>query len=536
MRGKRVWAAVGLVLVLCLLARWPAVAGSLAGVYDRLKDDPQYQDYLESLRPSWPSTEAMDAEIKSFLEDLEAGLDRRGNLTPGAEFREALKSEALSLIWQDRYERLFNAILSGISSEELNDILAGNVPARLRPVLELVEQAYFEGPGGLPGGAGAAVPAAPAVGVVDKGLVEAELAKGKPEVTFAVPAGTGAVKIAGEALAALAEAGKALVLNMGEVSMRIPPGAFELSSPAASLTVSFLAVPAEEVSYLTRGLPPEYKTGRVYDISAKTELGGREEVPRLAGRLHVTCSYQGLGFAPELEEKLGAYFYDQTVGRWEYAGGKVDAKQGVVVFSVSRFGKYGLIAYDKTFADVAGHWAQKDIEYMAARHVARGVTAAEFRPEGLVTRAEFAALLVRTLGLEADTDYELGFSDVDRSSWYYGEVAAAFRAGLVRGVSATEFAPQKNITREEIAAMLARASAMFGQAPELAPREVEATLAAYADAARISGWARAEVARAVQAGVISGRSGNALAPRDNATRAETVVMLRRLRSSAENFF
>lgn len=109
-------------------------------------------------------------------------------------------------------------------------------------------------------------------------------------------------------------------------------------------------------------------------------------------------------------------------------------------------------------------------------------------------------------------------------------MAAAVRAGLVHGYEDKTFKPDNPVTRAEMAAMLANALALKGLAVQQEPGRVEAILQNFKDQAEVPSWARSAMATAVTAGIIGGRD-SGLAPLEQATRAEAVVMLKRLMES-----
>ena len=117
------------------------------------------------------------------------------------------------------------------------------------------------------------------------------------------------------------------------------------------------------------------------------------------------------------------------------------------------------------------------------------------------------------------------FKDVQPGAWYYGTVEGAYAAGLINGYEDGTFRPEQEITREEMAALIVRALKYAGQ--EVIVDDVDAILARFEDASKISPWAKEEAAQAVASGIIIGRDG-LFAPKDNATRAEAVVMLKRM--------
>ncbi|WP_166244816.1 pectinesterase family protein [Paenibacillus turpanensis] len=175
----------------------------------------------------------------------------------------------------------------------------------------------------------------------------------------------------------------------------------------------------------------------------------------------------------------------------------------------------------KSFDDLSSHWAKNEVETLASKLIVNGVSAEQFAPEKQVTRAEFAALLVRALGLtEQDA---IGFSDIEAGQWYYGAVGAAKNAGLISGFEDGTFRPNEQITREQMTVMIVRALQLGGQ-------EVEARhqlLEKFSDASSISTWSKEAVAQLLSAGIIQGTSATEFAAHEPATRAQAAVMLMR---------
>ena len=171
------------------------------------------------------------------------------------------------------------------------------------------------------------------------------------------------------------------------------------------------------------------------------------------------------------------------------------------------------------FADTVGHWAQKDIEEMAERGIVSGVTENTFEPDRAITRAEFATLLVKALNLSSGVSAE--FSDVFQSEWYYHSVNAAANAGLIAGYDSL-FRPNDLITREEMAVILEKASSY------LEKNAGRGRIERFSDQASISDWAYDSVDAATTAGLISGMPDGTFAPKENATRAQAVSVIKRL--------
>lgn len=196
-------------------------------------------------------------------------------------------------------------------------------------------------------------------------------------------------------------------------------------------------------------------------------------------------------------------------------------------------GIYLVVELDKSFTDVAGHWAQSNIELLANKLVVDGVTDELFQPERSITRAEFAALIVRALAL--DTDSVSGstyFDDVESGEWYTGVIGAAAAAKLVDGYEDGSFRPNNSINREELAAMVVRALDYVGSKPEVSASRQAELLAKFADSDEIV-WADAEIAAAIESGIVDGMTDDEIGPRLSATRAQSATMLKRLLTEAD---
>lgn len=224
-------------------------------------------------------------------------------------------------------------------------------------------------------------------------------------------------------------------------------------------------------------------------------------------------------------------FYRQVGGSLQPRLTWVDSKANTATAWLHGFSRYALMAYTKSFGDIVGHWSQADVELMACKHIIKGVTDVSFEPDRNITRAEFATLLQRTLGLR-ETNEEPIFTDVKADDWYYGAVQAAARAGLVKGYPEGDFRPNVNITRQEMAVMVARALENLSGELTITPAAVNRILERFEDKAEIGNWAREAVAVAVERDIIKGRTERTFVPQANATRAESAAMLKRTAVSA----
>ncbi|MEK3875282.1 S-layer homology domain-containing protein [Paenibacillus sp. FSL M7-0420] len=193
---------------------------------------------------------------------------------------------------------------------------------------------------------------------------------------------------------------------------------------------------------------------------------------------------------------------------------------------------YSVVWHPLTFADVEKHWAKNAVNDMGSRLVINGVNESTFNPNADITRAEFAAIIVRGLGLKLG-EGAAKFADVPANSWYAAAVGTASGAGLITGFEDGTFRPGDRITREQAMNILAKAMKLTGLAEQTGTVDTAGVLAGFTDASRTGAWAKDSLALAASAGLITGRSGNKLEAKANVTRAEVAVLIQRLLQKSE---
>lgn len=215
---------------------------------------------------------------------------------------------------------------------------------------------------------------------------------------------------------------------------------------------------------------------------------------------------------PDADHSLLGVYYIAGNGALEYMGGTW--MDGKLTADVQHFSQYAVLVYNKSFADVSSsNWAHDVIKSMAAKHIIEGISGTAFAPQGEVTRAQFAAMITRALGLKAASP--AAFADVDAKSWYAEAVAAVSEAGIVLGRGQDTFAPDERITREEMAVMIVRAYEY-----QQGSKSNVAAAGSFSDDALIHDWAKNAAGIAEQAGLIKGRGNQQFAPQASMTRAE----------------
>lgn len=173
-------------------------------------------------------------------------------------------------------------------------------------------------------------------------------------------------------------------------------------------------------------------------------------------------------------------------------------------------------------------WFFKGVEYVVDKDIMSGVSENEFAPSGKLTRAMLVQMLYNMESRPA-CDAENAFMDVPVGQWYTDAVIWANDAKIVSGMGEGLFAPNMEITREQMVAMLYNYAKYRGY-----DVTASADLSAFADTASVSTWAQPAMQWAVAEGYISGMGDSQLAPQGTATRAEIAsVIMRFMEATAE---
>lgn len=267
---------------------------------------------------------------------------------------------------------------------------------------------------------------------------------------------------------------------------------------------------------------------RSYSDAYAFALEGHET---LTAPVVLTLRYDRQLLAGVDPRKLGIYRRGDN-GQWTYVGGVLNTSSSEVTVKLSQLGTYAVMAADRSFADLKGHWARNDIEVLAAREVVAGVSQDSFQPNATMTRAQISRLLVEMLGDRAGRP-EAGasrseFRDVTPGAWYYESVTRAAELGLVQG-SGGVFRPNDPITRQEMAVLVIRALGLEAELRRKAEGEADSS---FADEGQIADWAKGYVDLACELGLMVGMGDGNFAPRTAVTRAQgaslTLRMMNRL--------
>ena len=177
---------------------------------------------------------------------------------------------------------------------------------------------------------------------------------------------------------------------------------------------------------------------------------------------------------------------------------------------------------EEFFTDVKiTDWFYASVKYVSQNNLMNGVSETAFAPDNALTRAMLVTALYRAEG-EPATNRSIPFADIEMGSWYANAVTWAQQNGIINGVSETEFSPDDNITREQIAAIMHRYAKFKGMDAVTLEENLH-----YADVNEISEYAVSAMNWAVGTGLMKGKSTTTINPKDNATRAEIAAILQR---------
>ena len=221
-------------------------------------------------------------------------------------------------------------------------------------------------------------------------------------------------------------------------------------------------------------------------------------------------------------------FRQEKNGTWTPLKARLEGNY--ITFETDHFSLYSVVNEDKgmttysklPFSDVRiADWFYNDVKYVYEKGMMAGTAADVFAPNATTTRAMIVTILYRLEGSPAVTGTS-AFVDVPAGQWYTDAVNWAAANQIVKGTSATTFAPNASITREQMAAILYRYAQYKGY-----DVTKKADLSGYSDNGQVSAYAKEALAWANAAKLINGVTNTTLAPQGNATRAQVSAILHR---------
>lgn len=294
------------------------------------------------------------------------------------------------------------------------------------------------------------------------------------------------------------------------------------ASDTGDVTLTVRKVASSELSEKDRAL---IGSRPVYDLTLTK--GGKTVSDFKGGHATVTIPYT-LKTGENPNAVMVYYLSDD--GKLIAVRGHYDADLKAVVFKTTHFSKF-VIGYNPvSFDDVAANsWYKNAIEFIAARGITSGTGNNMFSPEAKLTRAQFVVLLMNAYQISTHNQGEYSqiqnFSDAG-NTYYTDYLLAAKALGIVNGVGNNMFAPEKEITRQEMFVMLYNALKVIDEVPTYLNNT---QLSNFNDADKIASWANEALSSLVKTGTVGGYNNN-LYPTATTTRAEIAQVLYNLLS------
>ena len=184
---------------------------------------------------------------------------------------------------------------------------------------------------------------------------------------------------------------------------------------------------------------------------------------------------------------------------------------GAMILSSISFGSLAQ-SFAASFTDVNGHWAESYVSQWTDKDYVKGYQDGTFKPNSLITRAEFMTIVNKAFGYNSEG--EINFSDVKSSDWFYKEVKKAVAAGYISGYENMTMMPNKTISRQEAAVIIAKI------------KKLEASKeSSFTDNSSIASWAKKSVDALVENKIMAGYPDGSFKPNGSITRAESIVAL-----------
>ena len=297
-------------------------------------------------------------------------------------------------------------------------------------------------------------------------------------------------------------------------------GTYTVTATVAE-TATHTAAESEPVAFTIEG-PPVPPANPNYRIDVTTTAGGTVDKDPSAAKAGETVS---LTPTPEEGYEVGEVTVTDRFGDTVEVTENAD---GTYTFTMPS----GQVSVNVTFVeatpeplpftDVAeGDWFHDAVQYVYDNGLMDGVGDGQFAPNATTNRAMVVTILYRLAG-EPDVSGDAGFTDVESGLWYSNAVTWAAEKGIVNGISATEFAPSGDLSREQLAAILYRYAQDQGY-----DVSAQADLSGFPDAGDIQSYATQALSWSVAEGLLQGFEDDSLRPGGTATRAQIATILMR---------
>lgn len=401
---------------------------------------------------------------------------------------------------------------SGRSSGSTTTTTPGNSPDQ--PITAIV---------GANGAASAAIPEKSITDAIAK--AQGNTAKDTTvalNVTMPQGATSLATTLTGNSLNSLVSAGVSkLELNGAPVSLGLDLKALQEIQKQSGGDISISIAPATGLSNEAKAL---LGNRPVYNISINYVKDGNSINLSSLGSGAATISIPYTPAGDEAVAYLFGVYVDANGNTLRIPGSAYDTNSGSLLIPTGHFSVYGVgyTAPSARFTDISSHWGKEAIDFVVGRGLFTGTAENTFEPNTAMTRGMLVTALGRLAVVDVKAYTTNSFTDVITDSVFHPYIEWAYEKGIVQGIGNRQFAPDRAITREEIAVIFANYAKATGCK---LPVVREAT--PYGDADRIGSIYKSAVTVMQQGGIMTGGTDNLFNPKSSATRAEVSSMLYR---------
>lgn len=222
------------------------------------------------------------------------------------------------------------------------------------------------------------------------------------------------------------------------------------------------------------------------------------------------------GGARETKNELGNYFIGEApnkkieLDKKDDENKKIEEKKNIE----------NKLNNPKQFRDTNGHWAKVAIDYVVNKGYFYGTSETSFSPNKPITRGQFVTVLGRMLNVNTSIYSAQNFNDVKSSMYYSSYIAWANKMGIVSGVGQGRFAPDKELTREEMAVIMSKFLKVSNKS-----LNAKGNSNGFMDDGKIESWAKDAVKEMAKLGVVNGMGDGKFAPKSPFTRAQVAQVL-----------
>ncbi len=315
--------------------------------------------------------------------------------------------------------------------------------------------------------------------------------------------------------------GLELVFDDSDITLGINQAALTEINRQAKADVR-ISISKTDKSKLSTGAQDAIGDRPVYDFKATYQNGSRSVTSFGDGEVYVRIPYTPAD--DEDEGYLYIVYVDDQGNISRVADSTYDANSGSMIFLSNHFSVYGVgyAAPEVKLTDIDTHWAKESINYVVGRGLILGRTQTTFSPDQAITRAELVTALGKLAGIDTEEYTTNSFKDVKANSSNRPYIEWAYSKDILKGTEGQKFEPNRLVTREEMADIMANyVKAMGYKLPAIR------NVLPYADASVIDSSYTDAVKSLQQAGILMGKGDNQFHPKTKASRAEVAAMLHR---------